>query len=144
MRLPWTVPEAEDRFARAAYYLTKLPENPASNQEAVAGVLSVMRNAATPIGANDPDRPNISGTLWRTVLDHTNKRYYFEFADMPNVVWIDLDKLNLKEGAPVQVFDMASDIDASGEVSGKFRPTTPVDFYKEGSTVTWKPATKTR
>lgn len=141
--LPGTA-EAEDRFARAAYYLTKLPEKPASYQASVAGVLSVMRNAATPIGANDPDRPNISGTLWRTVLDHTNKRYYFEFADMPNVVWIDLDKLNLKEGAPVQVFDMASDIDASGEVSGKFRPTQPVDFYQEGSTVTWKPATRTR
>ena len=58
---------------------------------------------------------------------------------MPNVVWIDLDKLNLKEGAPVQVFDMAKDISASGEVSGKFRPTKPFDFYKEGSTLDWKP-----
>lgn len=141
--LPGTA-EAADRFARAAYYLTKLPENPASNQQAVAGVLSVMRNAATPIGANDPDRPNISGTLWRSVHDHTNQRYYFEFADMPNVVWMDLDKLNLKAGAPVQVFDMASDIDASGEVSGKFQPTKSVNFYMEGSTVTWKPATKTQ
>lgn len=141
--LPGTA-EAEDRFARAAYYVTKLPEKPASYQQAVAGVLSVMRNAATPIGANDSDRPNVAGTLWRTVLDHTNKRYYFEFADMPNVVWIDLDKLNLNEGAPVQAFDMASDIDASGEVSGKFRPTKPVDFYKEGSTVTWTPATPAR
>jgi choloylglycine hydrolase len=115
--LPGTA-EADDRFARGAFYLTKLPEKPASYQAAVAGVLSVMRNMATPLGANDPLRPNISMTVWRTVSDLTNKRYYFEFADMPNVVWIDLDKLNLDKGAPVQVFDMAKDISASGEVSG--------------------------
>jgi len=136
--------EAEDRFARGAYYLTQLPENPESYQEAVAGVLSVIRNMATPIGANDPVRPNISATLWRTVSDTTNKRYYFEFTNMPNVVWVDLSKLNLKAGAPVQSFDMASDIDASGEVSGKFQPTKPFEFYAEGSTLGWKPAPRTR
>ena len=53
---------------------------------------------------------------------------------------IDLDKLNFEIGAPVQVFDMAKDISASGEVSAKFRPTKPIDFYKEGSTLDWKPA----
>ena len=93
--------EAEDRFARGAYYLTQLPENPETYREAVAGVLSVIRNMATPIGANDPVRPNISATLWRTVSDMTNKRYYFEFADAPNLVWIDLKNLNFKEGAPI-------------------------------------------
>jgi choloylglycine hydrolase len=55
--------EAEDRFARGAFYLTKLPEKPEPYQEAVAGVLSVIRNMATPLGANDPTRPNISATL---------------------------------------------------------------------------------
>jgi len=136
--------EAEDRFARGAYYLTLLPETPESYREAVAGVLSVMRNMATPFGANDPVRPNISATLWRTVSDATNKRYYFEFTDMPNLVWVDMDKLDLKAGAPVQSFDMASDINASGEVSGKFKPTNPFDFYREGSTLSWKPTPKAR
>lgn len=76
--------------------------------------------------------------------DLTNKSYYFEFTDMPKVVWIDLDKLNLEEGAPIQAFDMASDMNASGEVSGKFRPTKPIHFYKEGSTLDWKPTPKSR
>jgi len=134
--------QAEDRFARGAYYLTKLPEKPDSYQQAVAGVLSVMRNMSTPIGANDPEKPNISATLWRTVSDLTNKRYYFEFTDMPNVVWIDLGKLNLKKGAPIQVFDLASDLQASGEVAGRFRKAKPLEFYAEGSTVDWKPAPK--
>jgi hypothetical protein len=59
---------------------------------------------------------------------------------MPNVVWIDLDKLNLDEGAPVQMFDLAADLEASGEVSGKFKPTDPFAFQKAGTAITWKPA----
>lgn len=137
--IPGTM-EAEDRFARGAFYLTKLPDEPESYQSAVAGVLSVIRNMATPLGANDPERPNIAATLWRTISDCTNKRYFFEFTDMPNVVWVDLDRLNFAEGASVQTFDLASDIGAAGEVSGLFRATEPFLFQKAGTTVTWKPA----
>ena len=130
--LPGTA-DADDRFVRGAYYLTKLPEAPESYQEAVAGVLSVMRNMATPIGANDPVKPNISATLWRSISDLTNGRYYFEFTTMPNVVWVDLKKLNLENGAPVQVFDLRSDLEASGEVSGEFTITKPVKFQMAGT-----------
>jgi choloylglycine hydrolase len=139
--IPGTM-EAEDRFARGAFYLTKLPDDPGSYQAAVAGVLSVIRNMATPLGANDPVRPNISATIWRTISDCTNKRYYFEFCDMPNVVWVNLDKLNFDEGAPTQVFDLARDLTAAGEVSGKFQPAEPLQFQKAGTPVTWKPATE--
>jgi choloylglycine hydrolase len=139
--LPGTA-DAADRFVRGAYYLTKLPEQPVSYQEAVAGLLSVMRNMATPIGANDPHKPNISATQWRSISDLTNKRYYFEFTNMPNLVWMDLAKLNLKEGAPIQVFDMASDLEASGEVSGRFSTAKPFEFQAEGTVVTWKPESK--
>ena len=139
--IPGTM-DAEDRFARGAFYLTNLPQKPASYQEAVAGLMSVMRNMATPIGAVDPVKPNVSPTQWRTISDLTNKRYYFEFTNMPNVVWIDMAKLNLKAGAPVQMFDLASDIDASGDVSGKFRPAKSIEFQKAGTAVTWKPSAK--
>lgn len=132
--------EAEDRFARGAYYLTKLPDQPASYQEAVAGVLSVIRNMATPLGYVDPVKPNVSPTQWRTISDLTNKRYYFEFSRMPNVVWIDLANLNFSQGAPVQMFDLASDLEAAGEVAQKFQPTDPVHYQKAGTAVTWKPA----
>ena len=61
-------------------------------------------------------------------------------SDIPNVVWMNLDKLNLDEGASVQMFDLAGDFEASGEVSGKFRPTKPIEFQKAGTAVTWKTA----
>jgi choloylglycine hydrolase len=95
----------------------------------------VIRNAATPIGANDPVKPNVSATQWRSIADLTNKRYYFEFTNMPNVVWMDLDKLKLDKGAPVQLFDMASDLEASGNVSSKFRPAEAFEFIEAGGTV---------
>ncbi len=136
--LPGTA-EAEDRFVRGAYYLTKLTANPSSYQQAVAGVLTVIRNMATPLGYNDPTAPNISATQWHTIADLTNKRYFFEFTDMPNVVWVDLDKLNLKEGDPIQSFDLAADLEAGGEVSAKFSDAKPVKFYAEGEVCTWTP-----
>lgn len=136
--IPGTM-EAEDRFARAAFYLTKIPSAPESYQEAVANVLSVMRNAATPFGANDPERPNISATIWRTIADSTNKRYYFEFTNMPNVIWVDFENFDMRDGASIMVFDLAGDFEASGEVSGRFKPAGPVDFLEAGGVVTWKP-----
>lgn len=136
--IPGTM-EAEDRFARAAYYLTKIPNPPATYQEAVGNVLSVIRNAATPFGANDPERPNVSATIWRTIGDCTNKRYYFEFTNMPNVVWIDLDNFDLSEGAPVMSFDLAGDFEASGEISGRFQQSEPVKFLEAEGVVTWTP-----
>lgn len=137
--LPGTA-EAEDRFARGAYYLTQLTKSPASYQEAVAGVLSVIRNMSTPLGFVDPVKPNVAPTQWRTVSDLTNNRYYFEFTDMPNVVWIDLNKMDLNAGAPVQMFDLAGDFEAAGDVSAKFKPTQSIEFQKAGTAVTWKPA----
>jgi choloylglycine hydrolase len=127
--------QSDERFVRGAYYARMLPEQPASYQAAVAGVLSIMRNMSTPFGMDDPDKPNISATRWRTIADLTNKRYYFEFADMPNVVWVDMDKLNLDEGASAQKFNLATHFDASGQVADKFQPTEPPAFIEAGAKV---------
>jgi choloylglycine hydrolase len=63
-RLPGTH-EAADRFVRAAYDVTQLPA-PKSQREAVASIMSVMRNVSAPFGLADPSRPNISTTIWRS------------------------------------------------------------------------------
>ena len=125
--------QSSDRYARGAYYLNLVPANPKTYQEAVANVLSIMRNMSTPWGVSDPSKPNIAPTLWRTVSDLTNKRYYFEFTQNPNVVWVDLADLNLQEGAPVQMYDLKSDILMAGEVSHKFQPSKEIEWLMGGA-----------
>ena len=123
--------EANDRFVRTAFYLDRLPQ-PRDEAEAVAAILSIMRNAAQPFGAPDPERPNISTTVWRTAADLTTKRYVFESCYRPNIVWVDLDKLDFTEGAPSRRLDVTGVAWLVGDVSEQFteRPTLqflPVD-----------------
>ncbi len=71
-----------DRFVRAAVYVNALPK-PATPSEGAAYIFSVMRNTSVPFGLGDPDRPNISPTYFRTVVDLTSGQYYFEVLLLP-------------------------------------------------------------
>lgn len=125
--LPGTT-EAADRFVRAAYYLHRLPDA-GTPREAVAAVLSVMRNASQPFGTPDAERPNISATIWRTVADLTDRVYFFESVLRPNIVWVSLDRLDLRAGEPARVLRLADHGDELvGEVSGAFEPAEPFAF----------------
>src|SRR5699024_6416212 len=53
---------AEHRFARAAYYVDRLPR-PETELEAIAGMFSVIRNAAQPFRIPDEGRPDASQTI---------------------------------------------------------------------------------
>ena len=114
-----------DRFQRIAYYLPMLPE-PKSEREAVAGVLAIARNVSVPFGAPYKDF-GIYNTEYRTVIDLTNKRYFFELTTSPNVIWANLAKFKLAAGAPVMVLN-PDKINLAGEVSGKFRKSAKVPF----------------
>lgn len=124
--LPGTT-EAADRFVRASYYLEHLPR-PRSRREAVAELLSVMRNAAQPFGVPDPSRPNISSTLWRSVSDLTNLVYYYESSFSPNLIWVKLEGLRFGKGAPPTRLRVSAEADYVGEVSDRFSPAEPFAF----------------
>jgi choloylglycine hydrolase len=117
--LPGTT-EAADRFVRAAYYLAHLPK-PAHHREAVAGILSVMRNVSQPFGTPDPARPYISATRWRTVADLTNRVYFFESTMNPGIVWVRLDRIDFAKGQPVRRVDLQTNPDMIGDVTAKLR-----------------------
>jgi penicillin V acylase-like amidase (Ntn superfamily) len=122
--LPGNV-KATDRFQRIAYYLAMLPE-PKTEREAVAGVLAIARNVSVPFGA--PYKGfGIYNTEYRTVIDLTGKRYFFELTTSPNVIWADLSNFNLAPGAPVMVLN-PDNITLSGEVSEKFRRAAKAPF----------------
>jgi choloylglycine hydrolase len=106
-----------DRFQRAAYFLALLPR-PKNEREAVAGIFALARNVSIPFGA-PYEGFGIYNTEYRTAIDLTNKKYYFELSTSPNVIWVDLAKLNFEAGAPVMLLD-PDNIDLSGEVSARF------------------------
>ncbi|MFD6896418.1 linear amide C-N hydrolase [Rhodococcus sp. NPDC060086] len=122
---------ASDRFARAAHYVGRLP-NPENSVDAVAGMLSVIRNTAQPFRTPEPGKPYASQTIWQTVADLTNKRYVFESTTRPNIVWVDLDDLNFDEGAPAGRLDLLGDTALEGglvgQVSNHFAESGPLQF----------------
>lgn len=115
--LPGNV-RATQRFQRAAYFGSLLPE-PKNEREAVASVMAIARNVSVPFGAPYA-KFGIYDTEYRTVVDLTGMKYYFELTRSPNVFWIDLAKLDFKLGAPVLTLD-PDNIDLAGEVSGRFK-----------------------
>ena len=123
--------DADQRFARAAYYLARLPA-PHSSTEAVASLLSVMRNAAQPFRTPDPDKPYASQTQWRTVADLTNRVFVFESTHRPNIVWAHLGGLDLSEGTPARKLELAADTGLEGglvgDVTGRFEEAAPMQF----------------
>lgn len=119
--------DAADRFVRAGSYLMSLPK-PADFREYIAFLLGVMRNVSAPFGVSEPGKPNIAPTRWRTVTDMTRRIYFFESTLSPNIVWVQLDKLDFKEGAPVKKLDLVHQKDLVGEVSDKFAAAPAFQF----------------
>jgi choloylglycine hydrolase len=122
--LPGNV-KATDRFQRAAYFSAMLP-NPANEREAVASVLAVARNVSVPFGA--PYKGfGIYNTEYRTAINLTGRRYFFELTTSPNVLWADLGKFDLSPGSPVLVLD-PDDLALSGDVTDRFQKAERAPF----------------
>ena len=116
-------PDPLSRFVRASAFLKTL--TPPDNQlQSIAGVLSVMRSAMVPFGAVDVSGNKTEDawqTRWVTVADLTNKVYYFNSTSTPNIVWIDLNKLDFTEQAKILMID-PTDIKLVGDISNQMTP----------------------
>ncbi|MEG1616065.1 MAG: linear amide C-N hydrolase [Bacteroidales bacterium] len=112
---------AADRFARASFYIDVIPKT-ANERIGVAGVFSVMRNVSVPLGISTEDQPNISTTIWRTVSDQKNLKYYYESTLSPNVFWIDLLNVDFSPGASVKKLPLDKGEIYAGDVSSHLIP----------------------
>ncbi len=95
------------RFVRVATYLKTLP-SPKDLRDALAGILSVIRTAMVPFGAVDTsgnETEDAWATRWVSVADLTNKTYYFNSTTTPNIIWLELNKLDFSAGKPVLSID---------------------------------------
>ncbi|WP_396667465.1 linear amide C-N hydrolase [Microbacterium sp. R86528] len=108
---------ASDRFARAAYYSSRLAQ-PVNQLGAIAAMFSVIRNAAQPFRVPDPGKPEASQTIWQVVADLTNRRYVFESNTRPNIVWVDMADLDFGEQNPEKVLNLASKMSLEGGIAG--------------------------
>jgi penicillin V acylase-like amidase (Ntn superfamily) len=127
---PHPVPGSTDskcRFVRASYYLKNLPK--ARNQrEALAYLMSVLRNVSQPFGDRDMDVPPgewTRSTWWRSICDLSDRRYFFESTISPNLIWVRLNGVNFR--GPVMKLDMTEEgnLDRSGDVSRDFKKAEP-------------------
>jgi choloylglycine hydrolase len=114
--------DAKDRFIRANYYLNWLPE-PKNTREAIASVLAVVRNVSVPFGAPNREPGSLYNTEYRTAMDLTTGKYFFEFTTAPNVIWMDLAKFDLAEGSPILLLD-PNNINLVGDVTADFKAGT--------------------
>jgi choloylglycine hydrolase len=117
-----------DRFVRAAYYANGLPK-PANPNEGAAFMFSVIRNISVPFSAPDPAKPNVSSTIFRTVHDLTGGRYFFESTYAPNIVWVDMSKLDFTAGKPELELQVEKNIfSLNGDVTDRLQPARPFVF----------------
>jgi choloylglycine hydrolase len=112
---------AADRFVRASFYINAVPKT-ANNREAIASAFSVIRNVSVPLGISTPGQPNISSTLWRTVSDHKNRRYYFESTRTPNIFWVDLADMDFTAGKSAKKFTLTDGAVFAGNAAAAFQP----------------------
>ena len=121
--------KSSDRFVRASFYVDALPKS-TTHQLALAGVFGIINNCSVPIGISVSDQPEISSTRWRSVSDQKDKVYYFESTISPAIIWIDLSKCDLKEGAQVLKLDLINNTKTLvGEMNSlmvKSKPFTPM------------------
>nr|WP_286177704.1 linear amide C-N hydrolase [Rhodopirellula sp. JC639] len=104
-----------DRFVRANYFLKTL-RKPQDERAAIATVFSLARNASVPFNAPYKNPGTIYDTEYRTVANLDARRYFFELTTSPNVIWVDLAKLDLSSGSTVVSLD-PDNIGLSGNVN---------------------------
>lgn len=118
---------AADRFVRASFYIQAIPQT-AEIRDALASAFGVIRNVSVPLGITTPGQPNISSTLWRTVSDHKNKRYYYESTRSPNVFWVELADIDFTVGQPTKKLTLTDGAILAGNTAAKFQPAKPFEF----------------
>ncbi len=130
---------AADRFARASFLLDSIPRTIDKNYieavpeqkfefQAAASVLSVMRSIGVPLGITTPGQPNISSTIWRTIIDNKNKVLLFDSVTSPSTFWVPLADLDFTAGASVKKLTLAGGKCFAGNAADKFEVAKPFAF----------------
>lgn len=123
--------DPSDRFIRGAFYAKNLPA-PQSERDAIAALMSVMRNVGQPFGLPSPERQAfaegaVSHTVFRTIMNLDKRILYFDRVMSPTVFWVRLEGLDFSEGTPTKKLSTADNALAL-DATDKFQPAEMFEF----------------
>jgi choloylglycine hydrolase len=121
--LPGTV-KSPDRFVRGYFFQGHV----AHTDDPDLGfsiIRSILMNVSVPYLYTLSDEPNVSSTQWRSFANIRDRRYYFDIVTNPGVFYIDLNKCDLRPGAPVLKLDTSHSADLLGDITSKLKPSAP-------------------
>ncbi len=121
--LPGTV-KSPDRFVRA-YYFNNHVKKTADPALGLSICRSVLMNASVPYQYTVETEPNVSSTQWRSFADINNLRYYFDIVTNLGVYYVNLNEVDLSEGAPVLKLDTSHSSEMVGDVTRQMNVSQP-------------------
>lgn len=113
--LPGTV-KSPDRCVRANFFAhhVEATDNP---DLAVSIARSILVNSCVPYTYLIQGEPNVSSTQWRSYADIKNRRYFFDIVTNFGIYYIDLNKCDLKKGAPILKLDTSKETNLIGDAN---------------------------
>lgn len=123
--LPGTV-SSPDRFVRA-YFFNNNVEKTSDAELGLSIARSLMFNVSVPYTYTVEGEGNVSSTQWRSFANLRDRLYYFDIATNLGVFYIDLNKCDLRSGAPVMKIDTSKSNGYLGDVTSKMVKTKPFD-----------------
>lgn len=121
--LPGTV-SSPDRYVRADFFIRHVA--PTSDPDLGATICrTVLMNACVPYSYTVEDAPNISSTQWRSLANTREKRYYFEQVTNNGLWYVDLNKCDLRPGAPVLKLTVSEADNYTGEANKHLKRSKP-------------------
>ena len=111
------------RFVRASAFL-KTTSTPQSAVKALELAYNLAKTVVVPDGAKDTsvlaESQDNWPTLWTTLSDSVNRRYFFQSAGSPNMFWVDLNQIDFSERMPIRYLP-GNDISLNGDVSRQLK-----------------------
>lgn len=118
--LPGTV-KSPDRFVRASFFVDNV-ERVADAALGMAICRSILVNCCVPYTYTVQGEGNVSSTQWRSFSNLRDRLYYFDIVTNLGVYYVDLGKMDLRQGAKIRRLDTSRSSDYVGDVTKKFEP----------------------
>lgn len=121
--LPGTVSSA-DRCVRANYFAHHV-EKTADADLGASICRSILVNSCVPYTYTVQGEPNLSSTQWRSYANTRDLRYYFDIVTNYGYYYVDLNRCNLRKGAPVMKLDTSKTMTLVGDATDSLVPSKP-------------------